>query len=62
MADPKSSTIETRFDQMFPRLTPAEIDRLRPFGETRTYDTDERLVTSGEVSAGMFVVLRGKSR
>jgi thioredoxin reductase (NADPH) len=60
MAEPKSSTIETRFDQMFPRLTPAEIDRLRPFGETRTYDTDERLVTSGEVSPGMFVVLRGE--
>ena len=33
---------------------------MRPFGETRTYDTDERLVTSGEVSPGMFVVLRGE--
>jgi len=45
---------------MFPTLEPAEIDRLRHFGETRTYAAGERLVATGEVSAGMFVILSGE--
>jgi len=60
MARPTHSVIETRYDQMFPRLEAAEIDRLRHFGETRTYAAGERLVSSGEVSPGMFVVLSGE--
>ncbi|MBI3769710.1 MAG: FAD-dependent oxidoreductase [Deltaproteobacteria bacterium] len=54
------STIETRYDQMFPTLEPAEIERLRRFGETRTYGAGERLVATGEVSPGMLVVLSGE--
>ena len=60
MALPERSVIETRYDQVFPRLSPAEIDRLRRFGEQRTYAGGERLVTSGEVSPGMFVILSGE--
>jgi thioredoxin reductase (NADPH) len=60
MARPTHSVIETRYDQMFPRLEAAEIDRLRHFGETRTYAAGERLVSSGEVSPGMFVMLSGE--
>ena len=45
---------------MFPALEPAEIDRLRRFGERRTFGTGERLVETGEVSPGMFVVLSGE--
>jgi thioredoxin reductase (NADPH) len=60
MASAAPSTIETRYAQMFPTLHPAEIDRLRRFGETRTYGVGERLVASGEVSAGMFVILDGE--
>ena len=60
MALPERSVIETRYDQVFPRLSPAEIDRLRRFGEQRTYAEGERLVTSGEVSPGMFVILSGE--
>jgi thioredoxin reductase (NADPH) len=60
MARPARSVIETRYDQMFPRLEAVEIDRLRHFGETRTYAAGERLVSSGEVSPGMFVVLSGE--
>jgi thioredoxin reductase (NADPH) len=45
---------------MFPTLEPAEIDRLRRFGETRTFGTGERLVETGEVSPGMFVILSGE--
>jgi thioredoxin reductase (NADPH) len=60
MARPTRSVIETRYEQMFPRLDAAEIDRLRHFGESRTYAAGERLVSSGEVSPGMFVVLSGE--
>jgi thioredoxin reductase (NADPH) len=45
---------------MFPTLQPAEIDRLRRFGEVRTFGADERLVESGTVSPGMFVLLTGE--
>ncbi len=52
--------IETRYDQMFPILQPAEIERLRRFGEPRTYGAGERVVTAGEPSPGMIVVLSGE--
>ena len=52
--------IETRYDQMFPKLQPAEMDRLRRFGGTRTYSSGERLVATGEISPGMFVILSGE--
>jgi thioredoxin reductase (NADPH) len=45
---------------MFPTLAPAAIDRLRHFGETRSYEVGERLVASGVVSPGMFVILKGE--
>ena len=52
--------IETRYEQMFPTLDPPEIERLRRFGEMRTYGVGERLVTTGEPSPGMLVVLSGE--
>ncbi len=55
-----ASVIESRYDQMFPRLDPAEIDRLRRFGSARAYGAGERLVTTGDVSPGMFVILTGE--
>jgi thioredoxin reductase (NADPH) len=60
MAASARPIIETRYEQMFPTLEPAEIDRLRRFGETRTYRAGERLVATGEVSPGMFVILTGE--
>src|SRR5881628_2818275 len=60
MAESPRPVIETRYAQMFPALEPTEIDRLRRFGETRTYGAGERLVETGEVSPGMFVVLDGQ--
>ncbi len=60
MAMATRTVLDTRFDQMFPVLTPAEIERLRRFGETRTYDPADRLVSTGEVSPGMMVILRGE--
>jgi thioredoxin reductase (NADPH) len=51
--------IETRYDQMFPTLVPAEVERLRRFGEARTYRGGERIFGTGQVSPGMFVILSG---
>src|SRR5262249_48930255 len=60
MAASSRPVIETRFDQRSPRLDPVEVDRLRRFGETRSYGAGEPLVVSGEVSPGMFVILTGE--
>src|SRR5512140_1039119 len=51
--------IDARFDQMFPTLQPEEIDRLRRFGEVRSYPAGAHLVTTGEASPGMIVILSG---
>jgi len=60
MTTPARSIIETRYAQMFPRLEAAEIEQLGRFGETRTYRAGDRLVATGEVSPGMFVILGGE--
>jgi thioredoxin reductase (NADPH) len=60
MAAPARPIIETRYEQMFPTLEPAEVDRLRRFGEIRSYPAGERLVATGETSPGMFVILTGE--
>ena len=49
----------TRPEQTFPTLTPAEIARLRHFGEIRTYKHGELLFETGKPGPGMFVVLKG---
>src|SRR5215475_486342 len=48
-----------RYEQTFPALTPQEIERMRHFGETRTYRDGERLFEAGRPGPGMFVVLAG---
>ncbi len=60
MPPEKRPTIETRYDQMFPVLQGAEIERLRRFGTPRAYGAGERVVTAGEASPGMIVVLSGE--
>ncbi|MGY3146964.1 thioredoxin reductase (NADPH) [Bradyrhizobium sp. USDA 3397] len=49
----------TRPEQTFPALTPAEIERIRHFGEIRTYADGELLFETGKPGPGMFVVLAG---
>jgi CRP-like cAMP-binding protein len=51
--------IDARHDQMFPVLEPAEVDRLARFGERKSYAAGERIVATGEVPAGAFVILSG---
>ena len=54
------SVLETRSHQMFATLAPAEIERLRRFGEQRSYRGGEYLAKTGEVALGMFILLRGE--
>ena len=60
MPAPVRSILDTRRDQMFPLLEQPEIERLRRFGETRSYAAGEFLVKSGQVSPGLFVLLAGE--
>lgn len=60
MAVPKQSIVETRRDQIFPRLDDAEVERLRRFGEERSYAAGEYVVRTGEVSPGLVVILSGE--
>src|SRR6202047_4072628 len=56
------STIDTRREQMFPKLEPLEIDRLRRFGEVRRYGAGEALFVTGEIAPGMSVLIKGSVR
>jgi len=53
-------SLASRVDQMFPRLAPAEIDRLRRFGKVKTWQPGELLFEAGKPGPGMFVLLRGR--
>src|SRR5512145_1091280 len=48
-----------RHEQTFPTLTEGEIERMRRFGELRSYKDGEALFETGKVGPGMFVVLSG---
>jgi thioredoxin reductase (NADPH) len=56
------STIDTRREQMFPKLTPHEIDRLRRFGEVRHYAAGDALFVTGDITPGMYVLINGSVR
>src|SRR5437660_3644972 len=60
MALSVSPTIAARRDQMFPILAEADIERMRRFGEASAYAAGEHIVTAGEVSPGLIVILSGK--
>jgi thioredoxin reductase (NADPH) len=53
------AALGSRYDQTFPILTPAEIDRMRRFGTLRNYADGEKLFETGKPGPGMFVVLSG---
>src|SRR3977135_1660304 len=54
--------IDSRNEQMFPKLTPNEIDRLHRFGEGRHYAPGEALFVTGSVAPGMYVLIKGSVR
>jgi thioredoxin reductase (NADPH) len=53
-------SLASRADQMFPKLAPAEIDRLRRFGTVKTWQAGELLFEAGKPGPGMFVLLHGR--
>jgi thioredoxin reductase (NADPH) len=58
--EPRPSVLETRRAQMFPTLSRADIARLGRFGERRTFAAGEYLARTGQVTAGMIVILSGE--
>jgi thioredoxin reductase (NADPH) len=54
------SIIESRRHQIFPTLEASEIERVRRFGEVRSYGDGEALVTVGQIGPGLMIVLAGK--
>jgi thioredoxin reductase (NADPH) len=54
-----ASLVFPRLEQTFPTLTQHEIDRMRRFGELRSYKHGELLFETGKPGPGMFVVLSG---
>jgi len=56
------STIDSRREQIFPTLTPQEIDRARRFGRILRYAAGEALFTTGEIAPGMYVLIKGAVR
>src|SRR5713101_8027778 len=58
-AAPTQSIIETRRQQMFPILEPAEIVRVRRFGKVRTFGAGEALAKVGQVGLGLTIILAG---
>jgi len=58
-AAPLSRTLETRREQMFPRLEPSEIQRLVRFGDPRTFAAGEFLARVGKPGLGLIALLSG---
>jgi thioredoxin reductase (NADPH) len=55
-----TGALARRFDQMFPVLPAAEIERVRRFGELRRFQPGELLCRVGKPSPGMYVILSGR--
>jgi thioredoxin reductase (NADPH) len=51
---------ETRREQVFPVLEPAEIERLRRFGTPRSYAPGEALIRIGEAGHGLMLIVTGE--
>lgn len=49
-------------ERLWPRLSPGQVARLAPCGDTRLVAAGEELVTPGEVAPRFYVVVRGRLR
>jgi thioredoxin reductase (NADPH) len=54
--------VDPHDQRMFPKFSPAEIDRLRRFGYQRHYNKGQPLFVTGEIAPGMFVLKRGRAQ
>lgn len=50
----------SRWDQVFPRLSAEEIERVRRFGKSLSFKAGETLVRAGEGGHGLILLLSGK--
>jgi thioredoxin reductase (NADPH) len=55
----RPSIIDQRGEQMLPVLDALEIERVRRFGECRSFATGAALAAIGQVSSGLMVILAG---
>ncbi len=64
MNEPASppSVLDTRREQMFPVLAPAEIEKLRRFGDVHRYKSGDLVVRAGKPTEGLMLVLSGHIR
>src|ERR1700761_4842352 len=60
MAQAAQSIITSRNDQMFPVLEPADVQRLRRFGDVSHFAKDQQIARTGEMTPGFFLVLAGE--
>jgi thioredoxin reductase (NADPH) len=51
---------EQRHDQIYPTLDPLAIERVRRFGNPRSFAAGESLWTVGQVAPGLMVILAGR--
>jgi thioredoxin reductase (NADPH) len=57
---PLPPSLASRREQMFPKLAPSEINRLRRFGTVHTWQPGEILFDPSTRGGGMFVLLTGR--
>jgi thioredoxin reductase (NADPH) len=55
-----NAALSSRFNQMFPVLSAAEIDRVRRFGEVKRFAAGELLFQAGDAVPGTYVILSGR--
>lgn len=60
MAPPVPRSTDSRHPQMFPTLSPAELDRLAGFGVRRTFGAGDPLARVGETGHGLAAILSGQ--
>ena len=52
--------ISSRIEKIFPKLTPAQIDRIAAHGRIRSVQPGEVLIEQGDTSVPFFVVITGE--
>ncbi|TKC87655.1 FAD-dependent oxidoreductase [Trinickia terrae] len=62
VVDAPFSSLHPRAHQMFPQLTPEEIERVRRFGTEQHWESGKLLFQVGQPGPGMFVMLSGAVR
>jgi thioredoxin reductase (NADPH) len=60
MSQSRHPLADARHDQIFPVLEQAEVGQLWRFGELKSYAARDRIVATGEIAPGAFVILAGR--